>query len=118
VVFYVCDELGFVHHSAIPVGVDKFVGEQFGQSLAVAMDLGLIPGVLESDQLASIGDGRVLRKGLSQGQKEQQTHGEELHTSPSLGKQPGHKQITPAAIVRKWLRSSSSAGAASFSVLR
>jgi hypothetical protein len=47
-------KLCFVHQRAIPVGVNERVPDEPVQRCSIALNLCLIPGILERDQLAAL----------------------------------------------------------------
>ena len=56
-ILQVGEELGLVHHRPVVVGVHKCVADQAVESLRVMVQLRLVPGILQSQQLAFVDRG-------------------------------------------------------------
>lgn len=56
-IFQVKQKLRFVHDRAVIVGVDETVANQALEGLSIVMQLRLVPGVFESDQLGLVRGG-------------------------------------------------------------
>jgi len=56
-IFQVGEKLGLIHHCPIVVGVHKIVGDQAFHGFGIMMQLGLVPRILERQELALVSEG-------------------------------------------------------------